>query len=705
MTTIRIAEFDTWRAGYGLDSVSIVAPNTETLLSIFTDEALTQAAANPQTLVERLDGGTSYGKFQFPLYVGAPYQLLIDSIDRTGIQRPGLTSFDGEDASEAEVTVTGGTEEVALEDILARRIDVRDFGEFIIVGGPGASSSTNNATLVNAIDAAASLGAGYVELPAGTYAVTAFTIPEGVVLRGVGRGVTVLQSTNAGNVATLSGDRAGFTRMTLDGVSLVALSVGVLAVNIDQIVLDDAEVKRFETGIYRKGGVLSEWRQFFLSNCVTGYKCHGDNASSLGGAIRFNRWDGGLVELCTTAGIELKNVDSSCDHNDLLGISFDTNTGTAVKIIGARATRLQDCLWSGNTANLSVQDGSPLTANNSVVGLEVIGGEVDGGTLTFADTYRAISFRRVTMNNPVITISAPGQNIVVEDCDVSNPTISGVPTCWLYHQANDRGASLLVTSDNTAHKAWGITLKSGQKVYLEGKVVGRQRNGINTGFYHVAVSAGRVGASLAYDTQSANFTVGQVLTGATSGATARITADSDSGTTGTLTIQDIVGTFVDNEIITDPLGGSALANGAISESNAALIGTVTAIRAAQETNANWNATFAANGAQIELQVTGDTAQTVEWSSDVDVTQDQGSPIVIAQASVSPLTYHGLFSGFFAAGQRIKGVTSGATGTVVTGSVATSGTLALTSASGSFQNGEFITQAAGEAVVVGAVAGP
>lgn len=66
---------------------------------------------------------------------------------------------------------------------------------------------------------------------------------------------------------------------------------------------------------------------------------------------------------------------------------------------------------------------------------------------------------------------------------------------------------------------------------------------------------------LAYDAQTGNFTVGLTLTGGTSGATATITADQDSGTTGTLTLSSIVGVFQDNEIITDSSTGSATANG------------------------------------------------------------------------------------------------------------------------------------------------
>jgi hypothetical protein len=67
---------------------------------------------------------------------------------------------------------------------------------------------------------------------------------------------------------------------------------------------------------------------------------------------------------------------------------------------------------------------------------------------------------------------------------------------------------------------------------------------------------------LDYDGQSANFNVGARVTGGTSGATGIIYKDTDSGTTGTLEIIGITGTFANNETITDngDIPGSAVVN-------------------------------------------------------------------------------------------------------------------------------------------------
>ncbi len=75
---------------------------------------------------------------------------------------------------------------------------------------------------------------------------------------------------------------------------------------------------------------------------------------------------------------------------------------------------------------------------------------------------------------------------------------------------------------------------------------------------------GGVFSSLDYDAQTGNFTPGLVLTGGTSTATAIIVTDKDDGTTGTLVIRKIAGTFQNNETITDTSTGSATSNGTIS---------------------------------------------------------------------------------------------------------------------------------------------
>jgi len=93
--------------------------------------------------------------------------------------------------------------------------------------------------------------------------------------------------------------------------------------------------------------------------------------------------------------------------------------------------------------------------------------------------------------------------------------------------------------------------------------------GVRYGDYFFVASPGdkigRLTQTLDYDAQSANFNVGSILTGGTSGATAIILEDSDGGTSGTLTLGNISGTFQNDETITDDGGtpGSATADGTV----------------------------------------------------------------------------------------------------------------------------------------------
>lgn len=70
--------------------------------------------------------------------------------------------------------------------------------------------------------------------------------------------------------------------------------------------------------------------------------------------------------------------------------------------------------------------------------------------------------------------------------------------------------------------------------------------------------------TLNYTAQGANYTAGLVLTGGTSAATAVIESDADAGTTGTLVLSNIAGTFVNAETITDSSTGTATSSGVLT---------------------------------------------------------------------------------------------------------------------------------------------
>lgn len=97
-------------------------------------------------------------------------------------------------------------------------------------------------------------------------------------------------------------------------------------------------------------------------------------------------------------------------------------------------------------------------------------------------------------------------------------------------------------------------------VFLVG-VNGQDDGFIFDGEFFYPLSSAAV-SRLEYDGEAAPFTVGQTLTGATSGATGTIIRVVDNGTTGTLILSGVAGgPFTNNEAITDGAGGAALANG------------------------------------------------------------------------------------------------------------------------------------------------
>lgn len=104
-------------------------------------------------------------------------------------------------------------------------------------------------------------------------------------------------------------------------------------------------------------------------------------------------------------------------------------------------------------------------------------------------------------------------------------------------------------------------------------------NGKDEAFLYDGAVFHRLGASptyeLAYEGQTTDFTLGAVLTGATSGATGTVVRVDDEGSTGTLHLRNVVGTFVDGETITDAGGGNGTADGAASQIVGAFTGIAT----------------------------------------------------------------------------------------------------------------------------------
>jgi len=177
-----------------------------------------------------------------------------------------------------------------------------------------------------------------------------------------------------------------------------------------------------------------------------------------------------------------------------------------------------------------------------------------------------------------IDLSAGGRNAVpiATSTDIDNPT--GHHYLFFDAKTADFTAKLIVTGQTSGATAeiisvtnWTETANTG---YLTlGDIKGTfQDNEIitDTGGGSATVN-GTVGDTfLKYTAETAAFTVGQVLTGATSGAKRTIRGLQDDGTTGKLCLEANVDyetdsayylDYQDGETITDALGGSATADG------------------------------------------------------------------------------------------------------------------------------------------------
>ena len=639
----RILDFDTWRPTYAGATVEVLRPGTTTLLSVFLDQALTQPADNPQTLQTMTVGAVNYGKFAQPLYVNAPYQLRINGVDQTGVNTPGLTELIGQNAGYMlSATQRGG--------YLRRLID--RFDDFVFArdyGALGGESATNTATLTRAIGAVAGQGGGLVILPYGTFPFTTLTLPANVVLQGQHFAATTLQSQEAEAVITLSGDYCGLSDVTLDGVSVQASSIGVYSKANTGTIFDRVLIKRFDTGIKFQGGDRAKWTDLNVSTCAIGAALLGDSdpaGGSDGGAFEFVTWNGGSVTLCTTYGVNLSFEDQITRNVTFKDVAFEGNVAaSALRINGARYVRCEDCLWSLNLRNIDVLDDSDtsLATINTVIGLHIEGGYMSGGSNRLDGECQDVQCSFMNLSGITWALSLPLRPITLVDCtEDSGVTITGDAQKLQRWSTRSHGEIAGVTTDGTATVAWDYALNPGEIVYIEAVVTANRRDDPQNAIFHVACGAYQPAAQLDYDSEVENFTVADIITGTNSGATARVVKVSDSGSTGTLYLRDIVGIFENNEQITGASSGDALVNGAITTFDTRLD----------------------NVGKVTLRTPHFTHGTLDFDGQ---------------------------SSNFTNGQTVTGGTSGATATLLTHTDAgASGTLTLADIVGAFENNEALT---------------
>jgi hypothetical protein len=614
MPVQRIIDFDSWREGFAGIEVAVLVAGGSTLAPVFHDEALTEVAGNPQILASLAIGGRTFGKFSRPLYTASPYYIDAGALNQSGVQRPGLTSLVGALATQALAVATGGAMSRTLADHLSQIIYAKNHGEI------GSTPATNNATITNAIGAASSVGGGIVVLPAGDVPFNVLTLPDSVRLAGQGRGVTVLQSQEQDNVITLGGPRAGLQNLTLDGISVQAGSVGVHGIGVAQPFANDAEVKRFATGLEFKGCTEAQFLDLHVNVCGTNVKLHGDTdagGGGLGGPVANNRWVGGSIGFATDLGLDLSYEDAEVLNNAFIDLALVDNA-TAVRINGARFTKFGSIWMANNTKNFEILDDAAVgDVKNKVHGL-IVQGHIDGGQIDVRDTAQDIVFERCELEGVEFALTIPKNPIVLRDCiEDTAVTITGDGTKLLRWSSIAEGTVVGVTTGAVAAEAWSVELDPGEMMTMRAMCTANRRDGEGRGGFIVEAVAHRPGSTLGYGAQTGNFTVGQILTGGTSGATGRIVADADSGVTGTLTLRSIAGEYLNGEALTDPLGGAATAVGALVEQNAVVGAQVKDIDYDPGTT-TLDAVFGVAAGEVRLNVTGVAAQIFDWNCSVAV---------------------------------------------------------------------------------------
>jgi hypothetical protein len=614
MRAQRIPDFDLWQADYGGARVYVYKANTTDLAALYSDIGLTTPLDNPQTLLSRSIAGRSYGKWDAPVYTPDSYYLDINAVDQTGVSVPPLTTLDGEDADLALVTANGGSEQRALEAHLAQTVWAEDHGAL------GDSPTENAATLNAAMGEAGARGGASVQVPAGNWQITQITVPSGVTLKGQGRLATTLRSTVAGNVITFSGDNCGLSDLTVDGVNVVAGSVGVYSKGLNEIRLTNAEVKRFETGILFRGGARARFDDVSVQGCTTGARLTGHLDTSGGSAFTDFVWVGGEAKECSSAAIWLEYIDRTVWHNFLANLSIHDNIQDGLKITGAQFTRISHCLFDDNSIGLRVEDDSPATGDSVTINLHVEGGRFDASDVRLDGACQDVQFEDVRFLGAEIRAETTIENqILLIDCsEDATTTIAGDGTRVMRWRSNDRGAVRGTTANATPTKAMGFELEPGESALLVMKAVANQVDGEGYAMFYTVHAARRDTADLTFDNGTIAFLVGQTVVGATSGSSAYITAVAGTTASGTLSLRAITGEFTDNESL--QVGGvtNALANGVLVYNAPSVVGTSAASVFAHRTNATASDnTISAVGNEIQVMVTGVASRTFEWVVDVE----------------------------------------------------------------------------------------
>lgn len=621
-----VEEFDIWQESYDGAQVSVYYAGTTTLMPVYSDPEMTQAIANPLVLIAKEDqDGIRYGKFPQSVYSPFAYYLDIDTTQQTGVRQVPLTTIAGEDATLAYASAKGSRVKRSLEEHFGDVIHLKNYGP--ITDSP----VTNTTTINNAIAQAASRGGGFIMCPAGVINVNSINLPSYVFLVGQGKNVTFIQSKLGGKVIQAS-SYSGLMNLTVDGVTLTPGSVGLSGKNIDYFFMEAVCLKRFDTIVQWQGGKGHHYHNTDMINGRINFAATGDNdvvGGSGGDEFEGLLWEGGEVSESIGTALQLSVVDRAVLNLSFANVRIHDNIGSdgALNINGAQRLIFHNCIFDGNIINLVVKDNldAAIAENDRTVsGVHFYGGRFNGGTNKFQGKCDDLEINNMLLKDVTFNLATPTNAIVLRDCREDAVTVTGEASKLLRIDSRSIGSARVNTSAGGATTIYRQRLAPNRIALISVSAIAEQVNGTDFAVWQISHAARGAVATLAYDNQTANYTAGKNIKGQTSNATAQIVADSDSGTTGTLSLCNVVGTFLDNEIIAETDGaGSAQANGVLVEGSAALIGTATTVHSAGSNTgappAAWAVAVAVTGQEVLVTVDGDTGDTIQWDVKVDIT--------------------------------------------------------------------------------------
>jgi len=237
----------------------------------------------------------------------------------------------------------------------------------------------------------------------------------------------------------------------------------------------------------------------------------------------------------------------------------------------------------------------------------------------------------------------------------------------------------------------------------------------------------RIGSppKLNYDGQLSDFSLGEIITGQTSGATAVIEQDVDNGASGVLNLSNVVGVFLNNELIQGNVAGNAFADGSTYFASP---GSLNIVATAEQTESSfvwvdgdiavvvglgvWSLTDILNRVSFleTLPLPVKSVALGAGNSTVSYVQFDpayaGTPLRVSHVVPIKLNYTAQIANF-TVGEIITGQTSLATATIVADSdLGATGTLTISGASGPFTPGEqLLGNVLGDATAFGTQFGP